>query len=491
MIVRDLVEDRELGIAVKWAPDSFLDNEITGVVTTDLADPSPYLEPGGVLLTGLVWWRRGDPDTAMADYADRLVRSGISALLAGEAAHGPTPEALVAACRDRGLALLAVPRSTGFHTVSAFVHRTLAESEPGARPLGARERRTLTALVSEGAGTAALLDGVRTALAASYCEIATDAGRTTASGVPDPGALRAVRPVPVPGSSPVDTWWLRVVSDRPVPPRALAEAAGIVSLERARVEAGREGARRAADRLAELLHRPWADRAAVESALAACGLAGARPLTVVAARIRGDRTGVEWARSALEEALRADDREPVVGRTPDGRAVAVVPGEAAELPEALRRTWALFVTLLSGRGTPYAGVGEPVADPEELASCLVRAGYALDAAEAGAGRDGVLAAAELRGLAGLVAGVAPAVRRDYHRRVLGPVLDHDGRTGGDLLHTLRVFLDENGSWVRTARLLHVHVNTVHYRIPRIETLTGRDLSDLDHRLDLRAALLCS
>ncbi|MGE6738544.1 helix-turn-helix domain-containing protein, partial [Streptomyces sp. NPDC059900] len=34
------------------------------------------------------------------------------------------------------------------------------------------------------------------------------------------------------------------------------------------------------------------------------------------------------------------------------------------------------------------------------------------------------------------------------------------------------------------------VNTVHYRIERVQDLTGRDLSRLDHKLDLRAALLC-
>ncbi|WP_141726963.1 helix-turn-helix domain-containing protein, partial [Streptomyces niveus] len=38
--------------------------------------------------------------------------------------------------------------------------------------------------------------------------------------------------------------------------------------------------------------------------------------------------------------------------------------------------------------------------------------------------------------------------------------------------------------------LHLHVNTVHYRIGRVEQITGRDLSRLDDRLDLRAALLC-
>ncbi|MCX5297385.1 helix-turn-helix domain-containing protein [Streptomyces sp. NBC_00193] len=34
------------------------------------------------------------------------------------------------------------------------------------------------------------------------------------------------------------------------------------------------------------------------------------------------------------------------------------------------------------------------------------------------------------------------------------------------------------------------MNTVHYRIERVEALTGRDLSRLDHKLDLYAALRC-
>ncbi|MFE7053575.1 PucR family transcriptional regulator [Streptomyces californicus] len=59
-----------------------------------------------------------------------------------------------------------------------------------------------------------------------------------------------------------------------------------------------------------------------------------------------------------------------------------------------------------------------------------------------------------------------------------------------LLETLETFLAHNGSWARTAEALHLHVNTVHYRVQRIEQLTGRDLARLDHRLDLRAALSC-
>ncbi|MEU8589242.1 helix-turn-helix domain-containing protein [Streptomyces sp. NPDC048664] len=58
-----------------------------------------------------------------------------------------------------------------------------------------------------------------------------------------------------------------------------------------------------------------------------------------------------------------------------------------------------------------------------------------------------------------------------------------------LLRTLETYLSHDGSWTRTAAALDLHVNTVHYRIRRVEDLTGRDLSRLGDRLDLRTALL--
>ena len=39
-----------------------------------------------------------------------------------------------------------------------------------------------------------------------------------------------------------------------------------------------------------------------------------------------------------------------------------------------------------------------------------------------------------------------------------------------------------------AEMLHLHVNTVRYRVERIEELTGRDLSRLEDRVDVFLAL---
>ncbi|MFD4240485.1 PucR family transcriptional regulator [Streptomyces sp. NPDC058525] len=84
----------------------------------------------------------------------------------------------------------------------------------------------------------------------------------------------------------------------------------------------------------------------------------------------------------------------------------------------------------------------------------------------------------------LLAGVAPDVRTVFAARILVALGD------GMLRETVEVFLANNCSWTRTAEALHVHVNTVHYRIDRVEALTGRDLTRLDHKADLYAALRC-
>jgi DNA-binding PucR family transcriptional regulator len=56
------------------------------------------------------------------------------------------------------------------------------------------------------------------------------------------------------------------------------------------------------------------------------------------------------------------------------------------------------------------------------------------------------------------------------------------------VRTLGVFLDCAGSWNACAEQLHVHVNTVRYRIRRIEELTGRNLTTMADRVDFFLAL---
>jgi sugar diacid utilization regulator len=71
--------------------------------------------------------------------------------------------------------------------------------------------------------------------------------------------------------------------------------------------------------------------------------------------------------------------------------------------------------------------------------------------------------------------------------VLGPLIEYDARHKVDLVGTLSVYLNQHESLKQTARVLRVHVNTVTYRIQRIQRLTSLDLTDPDHRLSAHVA----
>jgi hypothetical protein len=71
---------------------------------------------------------------------------------------------------------------------------------------------------------------------------------------------------------------------------------------------------------------------------------------------------------------------------------------------------------------------------------------------------------------------------------LGPLLRYDAAHKLDLVHTLTVFLNQRESLKRAARLLHVHTNTVSYRLHRIEQLTPLDLGDPEDRLIAHVAV---
>jgi PucR family transcriptional regulator, purine catabolism regulatory protein len=73
-------------------------------------------------------------------------------------------------------------------------------------------------------------------------------------------------------------------------------------------------------------------------------------------------------------------------------------------------------------------------------------------------------------------------------RMLSPLLAYDAAHGTPLLRTLEVYLQRHGNLRQSARELHIHLNTMHYRVRRIGEVTGFDLKDADARLDLLLAL---
>lgn len=77
---------------------------------------------------------------------------------------------------------------------------------------------------------------------------------------------------------------------------------------------------------------------------------------------------------------------------------------------------------------------------------------------------------------------------DFYEETLGPLLAHDTRSDGSFIETLEGYFRCNGNLSETARTMHLHRNSVLYRLGRIEEILGCSLEDAEIRLSLQIAL---
>ena len=264
------------------------------------------------------------------------------------------------------------------------------------------------------------------------------------------------------------------------------ELAALVEAERRRLDAARESRRVAAG---DLVRMVAADTDPTELAyqLKFTGLPADGALVIVAARLDGGSAGVAGAAGAvgpiLEDLLfRLPSAVAVLGQT----AFAVV----AASPEQVRQAVASAVGLAPALGSSplRIGVSGAAAGAAGLRGALDEARHACAMAEMSRERVAIIGEGDLASHVMLLAAVPDGVRRAFRDRLLGPLLEYDREHRADLVPTLRAFLACSGSWTRCAEELHIHVNTLRYRIQRIEQMTGRDLGRLEARVDLFLAL---
>jgi DNA-binding PucR family transcriptional regulator len=510
MQLRDLLAHPGLGLRLLHAggdPDA-LDRPVRWVYTTDLIDPARYLSGGELVISGLVWRREpGDSERFVAAVAD----AGAAALAAGEAVFHGIPEDLVDACRRHGLPLLAVPEEVSFAAVTEVVvgALTAARGDRLALTLG-RQRRLLSA-VAGGLGLDELAAEVSAATGVAI-RVLSATGRAVVAGPSPlgdadldaavrtfltadrlpavvPGARRSVFPVGPASEERITSWFVAADGDCTTWDTEVGDTVGelvaITALDRARRGEGLRIAREIAEGAIELIAAGAAQRPEVAVRLRQAGLDADAPLVIAVAGFESPER-VQAARSVLVDAV-THVGPPTVG-VHEGLAVALMPAGPADTPAdavldaALRR---LAPGLRPDRLT--VGVSRP-APIEALSGALQEARHARELAARRPGPVHVVTGAEVTSHVALLAAVPDEVRRAFAVRVLEPVLDYDARTGAGLRETLEAFLDCSGSWSRAAQRLHLHVNTVRYRIGRVEELTGRDLSQLADRVDVYLAL---
>ena len=543
--VRDLLDVPGLGLRL-LTDASGADRAIRHVYTTDLPDPSRYLTAGDLVLTGMIWCR----EPADADrFARALAAAGAGVLGAGEALGEVKPE-VIQACGQHGIVVLAVPAETSFAAVTEEVGRRLTGDRVTAMTKVLGRRRLLLSAVAEGAGLDAMFRLLGRETEAD-CWLLTGLGRVvggTGPALPEPIGARlageylkadrlpaAVRVggahtmaggdgrytlFGVGGEPRITSWFVACAGHEPDwGPAAhelresVTELAADAALERARLDAGRTGDRKLAEAIVGLLASQAADgsaRSEIASLMRTAGLPPEGCYLVAAMTADADRTtgpNAERWRCDLAEELAVRYAEgaiaapladlvimlvpvpPEPGPDPEsGPGPGLEPGPAHAFADILRAAQPALggdrsrVRLAVGLSAPALGVAA-------LAGALHEARSARRLAEARAAAPvSVVASDEVASHELLLAGVPASVLRSFTERLLGPLADYDERHRAELLPTLREFLACSGSWNACAATMYVHVNTVRYRIRRIEELTGRDLSCLDDQVDFFLAL---
>ncbi|MFI6326131.1 PucR family transcriptional regulator [Nonomuraea sp. NPDC050556] len=438
------------------------------VAVSELADPTPFLEGGELVLT--TGMRLAPP---YEPYVARLVGGGVAGLGFGVGlTHESVPPELVEAAAAAGLPLLEVARETPFIAIGKAVSELLAaeQYEEISRAFAAQGRLTRAALRPEGmravidrlakevGGWAVLLDesgevrhatpGARTdTVAAALARVGRRSPSSLAISGPDEHVV--VQPLGLRG-------FFAVGADQPFTPvtHTVVNAAG--SLLTLAVEQGRG--------LLEATRQ-------VRSSVLALLLAGAADQACAVLAPLGETLPEEplVALAAEAAALDVAERQTCAFAAPYGAGAIVLTGE----DDAER-----IAELLPGP----VGVGSPFA-LDDLASGLDQAQRALASARKSAAGRAHFAQLAGQGLLNLL---DPAAVRAFADALLAPLVAYGSRA--DLLGSLRAYLAANGHWDAAAQKLGVHRHTLRYRMKRVSELLGRDLDDPGVRAELWIAL---
>jgi hypothetical protein len=225
-----------------------------------------------------------------------------------------------------------------------------------------------------------------------------------------------------------------------------------------------------------LVQQPPADATAIEAAASEAGWTLPRTLAALAVEAEdGDGGG---ARDELADRLAVRlGPDALVARVPPVVAALIpdpaAPGRGRELEAALRER--------------RAALGPAVPWPDAAVS-FARAREVLRLAGEGAiGEDAGLLVAERHNLS-LLLGADRRLARDVADHALAPLEGETELSRDRLRTTLDAWLRHRGRTEAVARALHVHPQTVRYRLARLRELFGARLDDPDGRFELELAL---
>jgi PucR family transcriptional regulator, purine catabolism regulatory protein len=483
--VEDLLRSPALQLRLV-AGESGTSRRVAWAHVSELEDPTPWLFGAEMIMTTGI----AVPATARRQraYLERLDDAGVSCLAVSEQLSVPPLTAgFLAAADERGFPVVEVPLAVPFMAISQEVAaavqvdtgqrlnaqlqvfgavRWLASGDLSTREIFARlERLSGYSLYACTTQRGPLLDGVPVP--------PPDQEKLIPATAASPPTVPGGYVLPVSGPRGTAGYILAMERADAVPAgvSVVQHIATVAALQLSMQAHEREMLRReGAETLAEML-RGVLDIEVVNRRLAVQGFpAGARLLLAI---VRPASGAPDTAADAL-----AGGRVPQLVLRQEEELYVLVPED-----EAARAALAAGGTV-AGVSLPFrAGAPLGVARREAQWALARAVESGRDVVSYGDDRTGRWLTSESADLRALV------------DDVLRPVLDYDEAHGGDLLPTIRTWLEHDRQTDKAAAALHIHPNTLLYRVRRFEQITGRVLTSTEALaetwLALRAAATLS
>ena len=283
--------------------------------------------------------------------------------------------------------------------------------------------------------------------------------------------------------------------------RALEHGSTVLALEMSKERAAAEVERRLRGDLVEEVLAGGLDEGEAERLARQAERLGhrlPRSAWVIVLEPDDDDSEAEWAARGRQDRIHAALADLARRRlhgaltlTRSASAVVIVPEEAAHDLPAAERLGELIQSTVGPILRPASasiGIGNLAGSVSELARSHVEARQALRLARRAGTRGGVTSYRSLGAFRLLLEVQSPDALRRFVGEVLGPLLKYEESRETPLLQTLEALAAHR--WVRraAARALGIHVNSMSYRVERIETLSGLKLDEPETRVAVAIAL---
>lgn len=477
-----LLDQEDLGLRLVAGGAEGRSRPIAGAHAIEIANPVRWLDPHWVMLTTGVRLRHNV--AAQRELVAELDRGGITALgFAEEITFKAVPRPIMEEAERRSFPVFAVPYQTPYRAIISFVNRSVLSNDFYVLQRSISMQNSLMDALGAERPEEGLVTRLATLLGSTVLVYGPD-GRLRASQGEAPAAAiwAAVQqrdaslqefqvgrwyvvsvPVSVGG---VIRYWLalatrrRSISEQLAKPviRSAARLLEVVARSREHAAAEERAVR------SELLRRVLAVQAGDESLadrLAAVGFeTGAACCLAVVAPAAGG-SGMEAGRGPFE-ALLAESRLPYLLVDSTTHLIVLVQGRGL-FEEWLRKLARKGVDLV-------VGVGRSVEALEDAADSLRDAELALEQLRREGPRGRVLRFEDLDLATLLISDLGPGRLQAKVDALIGPVRENEM-----LYTTLLAYLDADLDVGRTATALHLHANSLRYRLTQLEERLGRSL----------------